>query len=84
MDPDRGATVAWLRVWTRAVVGPAWRRAAAVWAGTFIVGGIVFGPRGLIVVGVGDATILASHDAGWLDALSARRVELAPSAAPTA
>ncbi len=40
-------TVPLLRVWTRAVVVPAWRRAAAVWVGAGIVGGIVFGPTGM-------------------------------------
>lgn len=39
--------VTWLAVWTRAVVAPAWRRAAAVWVGAGIGGGIVFGPTGV-------------------------------------
>ncbi|HSD87901.1 MAG TPA: hypothetical protein VLB44_10325 [Kofleriaceae bacterium] len=37
----------WLRVWTRAVVGPAWRRAMALWVGSAIVGAVVFGPTGM-------------------------------------
>jgi hypothetical protein len=37
----------WLTVWTRAVVTPAWRRAVAVWIGTAMGGGIVFGPTGM-------------------------------------
>lgn len=37
----------WLTVWTRAVVGPAYRRAAGLWAGSAIVGGVIFGPTGL-------------------------------------
>ena len=37
----------WLTVWTRAVVTPAWRRAAAVWIGAAMGGGIVFGPTGM-------------------------------------
>jgi len=35
------------RVWTRAVVAPAARRAAPVWIGVGIVGGVVFGPTGM-------------------------------------
>lgn len=42
-----GVTLAWGRVWTRAVIVPAWRRAAAVWIGTGIFGGVLFGPTGL-------------------------------------
>lgn len=37
----------YLRVWTRAVIAPAWRRATAVWIGAGIAGGIVFGPTGM-------------------------------------
>jgi hypothetical protein len=36
-----------LAVWSRAVIVPAWRRAAAVWAGAGIAGGIIFGPTGM-------------------------------------
>jgi hypothetical protein len=37
----------WLRVWTRAVIAPAGRRASAVWIGAGIGGGVVFGPTGM-------------------------------------
>src|SRR5690242_7946399 len=43
--PDR--RVGWLAVWTRAVVGPAMRRAMPVWIGAGIVGAVVFGPNGM-------------------------------------
>lgn len=33
----------WLRVWMRAVIGPAYRRAGAVWVGSAIVGAVIFG-----------------------------------------
>ena len=36
-----------LAVWSRAVIVPAWRRAAAVWIGAGIGGGIIFGPTGM-------------------------------------
>src|SRR5512132_3474521 len=36
-----------VRVWMRAVIGPASRRASAVWVGAGIGGGIVFGPTGM-------------------------------------
>ncbi len=39
--------LAWARVWSRAVVEPAWRRSVGVWAGTFLVGGLVFGPTAM-------------------------------------
>lgn len=48
--------VSWLRVWWRAVVIPAWRRAAAVWVGAAIVSAVVFGPTGLLP---SDVTTLA-------------------------
>jgi hypothetical protein len=37
----------WLGVWTRAVIGPAYRRASAVWAGCMIVAAIIFGPTAM-------------------------------------
>jgi hypothetical protein len=37
----------WLSVWFRAVITPAWRRAAGVWIGAGIAGGIIFGPTGM-------------------------------------
>jgi hypothetical protein len=40
-------TTTWLGVWTRAVIGPAYRRAGAVWAGCMIVGAIIFGPTAM-------------------------------------
>lgn len=54
-------TTTWLGVWTRAVIGPAYRRAAAVWAGTAIVGAIIFGPTGMHPR---DLTRLALHAPG--------------------
>ncbi|CAN5917462.1 hypothetical protein BH11MYX2_BH11MYX2_17680 [soil metagenome] len=39
--------MSWLGVWSRAVIGPAFRRAVAVWAGAAIVGAVLFGPTGL-------------------------------------
>lgn len=39
--------MSWLGVWSRAVVGPAYRRAMAVWAGAAIVAAVLFGPTGL-------------------------------------
>src|SRR5688572_3278033 len=38
----------WLRVWLRAVIAPAGRRASGVWVGAGIGGGIVFGPTGML------------------------------------
>ncbi|HUJ59238.1 MAG TPA: hypothetical protein VLX92_12120, partial [Kofleriaceae bacterium] len=37
----------WMSVWTRAVIAPAARRAAAVWAGAIIVAAVLFGPTGI-------------------------------------
>jgi hypothetical protein len=34
-------------VWTRAAIGPAWRRAQGVWVGCAIAGGMVFGGNGM-------------------------------------
>lgn len=51
----------WLHVWTRAVVGPASRRAAAVWVGAAILGAVVFGPTGMQPR---DLTGLALHAPG--------------------
>lgn len=36
-----------LAIWCRAVIVPAWRRAASVWVGAAIGGGIIFGPTGM-------------------------------------
>jgi len=41
------ARARWLDVWSRAVIVPAWRRAAAVWVGTTIVAGLTFGPQAM-------------------------------------
>lgn len=51
----------WLRVWIRAVIVPASRRATAVWIGAGIGGGIVFGPTGMHP---SDLTELALHVPG--------------------
>ena len=51
----------WLEVWTRAVVVPAGRRAAAAWVGCGIVGAVLFGPTG---IHPRDVTALARHHAG--------------------
>jgi hypothetical protein len=37
----------WMRVWARAVIAPATRRAQGAWFGAVLVGGIVFGPNGI-------------------------------------
>ena len=51
----------WLQVWTRAVLGPASRRAAAVWVGAGILAAVLFGPTGMQP---GDLTGLALHAPG--------------------
>ncbi|HUS30791.1 MAG TPA: hypothetical protein VMZ53_19910 [Kofleriaceae bacterium] len=51
----------WLRVWRRAVIAPAYRRAGAVWVGSAIVGALVFGANGMHPH---DLTGLALHRAG--------------------
>jgi hypothetical protein len=51
----------WLSVWTRAVVAPASRRAAAAWAGCTIVGAVVFGRAAMRP---SDLTGLALHVPG--------------------
>jgi len=48
----------WLRVWSRAVIGPASRRAAGVWVGAAILAAVIFGPTGMQP---GDLTGLAVH-----------------------
>jgi hypothetical protein len=48
-------------VWVRAVIGPALRRALAVWIGAGIVAAVIFGPTGMRP---GDLTGLALHDLG--------------------
>jgi hypothetical protein len=58
----------WLTVWTRAVVGPAYRRAAGLWAGSAIVGGVIFGPTGMQPH---DLTGLALHVPGVAAVLAA-------------
>lgn len=51
----------WLGVWTRAVIGPAYRRAAAVWGGCAIVAAIILGPTAMHPR---DITRLALHSPG--------------------
>jgi hypothetical protein len=58
----------WLRVWTRAVIGPAYRRAGAVWIGTAIAAAVIFGPTGLTPWAL---TQLALHGPGVGIALAA-------------
>jgi hypothetical protein len=53
--------VTWLRVWTRAVIAPAYRRAGALWTGSAIVGGFLFGANGMEPH---DVTGLATHRPG--------------------
>jgi hypothetical protein len=48
-------------VWVRAVIGPALRRALAVWIGAGIVAAVIFGPTGMQP---SDLTGLALHDLG--------------------
>ena len=48
-------------MWVRAVIGPALRRALAVWIGAGIVAAVIFGPTGMRP---GDLTGLALHDLG--------------------
>jgi hypothetical protein len=48
-------------VWLRAVIGPALRRALAVWIGAGIVAAVIFGPTGMKP---SDLTGLARHDLG--------------------
>lgn len=48
----------WLDVWTRAVILPAWRRAAAVWVGTALVAALIFGNNAMHP---SDLTGLALH-----------------------
>ena len=42
------ARATWLDVWTRAVIVPACRRAAAVWVGTALVAAVTFGPNAMM------------------------------------
>jgi hypothetical protein len=49
-------------VWTRAIISPAGRRAAPVWMGAGIVGGVIFGPNGM---GPRDFTRLALGSPGF-------------------
>ncbi len=42
------ARARWLDVWTRAVIVPACRRAAAVWVGTALVAAVTFGPNAMM------------------------------------
>jgi hypothetical protein len=51
----------WISVWTRAVIVPASRRAAAAWMGCTIVGAVVFGPTAMHA---SDLTGLALHVPG--------------------
>jgi hypothetical protein len=48
----------WLSVWSRAVIGPASRRAGGVWVGAVIVAAVIFGPTGMQPA---DLTGLALH-----------------------
>lgn len=57
----------WARVWTRAVIVPAGRRASAAWLGCAIVGGVTFGPTGLQAR---DVTGLALHQPGVMATLA--------------
>ena len=54
-------TTTWLGVWTRAVIGPAYRRTAAVWAGTAVIAAVIFGPTGMQPR---DLTGLVLHEPG--------------------
>lgn len=56
-------TTTWLSVWTRAVIGPAYRRAFAVWAGCAIIAAIIFGPTAMHPR---DITRIALHEPGAL------------------
>jgi hypothetical protein len=58
-QPGSHPELRWLVVWTRAVVGPAARRADAVWIGCAIVAAVLFGPTALHPR---DVTELALHD----------------------
>lgn len=53
--------VRWADVWTRAVIGPAWRRASAIWVGCAIIAAVLFGPTAMMP---SDLTWLALHDPG--------------------
>jgi hypothetical protein len=57
----------WLGVWARAVIGPAYRRAAAVWVGCAIIAAIIFGPTAMHPR---DITRLALHEPGALIVLA--------------
>ncbi len=61
----------WLITWMRSVLPPAWRRAAGVWIGTGIGGGIVFGPtamhpRDLTRLALGVPAVGAALAITWL------------------
>ncbi len=51
----------WLAVWSRAVIGPASRRAGGVWTGVAVVAAVLFGPTGMRPH---DLTSLALHEPG--------------------
>lgn len=68
---DVASGSSWMRVWTRAVIAPAARRAAAVWAGAGIVAAVVFGgtgmhPRDLTELAVHVAAVAAVLGATWV------------------
>ena len=65
------ATWRWTRVWARAVIAPAWRRAVPVWLGTGIVGGLFFGkngisPREFADLALGSPAVFAVVAAIWI------------------
>lgn len=57
----RAPDIAWLTVWSRAVIAPAWRRAVAAWLGCAIVAAVLFGQTGMQPR---DLTGLALHNPG--------------------
>jgi hypothetical protein len=60
-QPAWRSDLRWIRVWSRAVVVPASRRADAVWLGCAVVGALIFGPTAMHP---SDLTQLALHDPG--------------------
>lgn len=62
------ASIAWIRAWLRAVIGPAYRRAGAAWVGCAFVVAIAFGPTAMTPH---DLTQLALHEPGVAGVLGA-------------